>query len=241
MFAATHMSGIFFAPRIKNLKKQKLYSFKSRRIRNYKDKGYKILPDEYIDEKLIEDNWDDILRVITSIKLKYSSASQIFKRLSSYAKQNPLYKALKEFGRIIKSIFILQYYDDIKLRQSIEKQLNMVELSHKFAKAVFFGNNQEFRAESKEEQEIIVNCRRLIQNTIILWNYLYISDLLLKTKDQSKQIAIVKAVRQKSMMWWKHINFYGEYDFTIVAKFLNSFDMKGILGLDVGKMLHGHS
>lgn len=82
---------------------------------------------------------------IVTIKLKHSTASQIFKRLSSYAKQNPLYKALKEFGRITKSLFILKYYDDLDLRQAIEKQLNLVELSHKFAKAVFFGNNQEFQ------------------------------------------------------------------------------------------------
>jgi TnpA family transposase len=72
----------------------------------------------------------------------------------------------------------LKYYDDLKLRQAIEKQLNLVELSHKFAKAIFFGNNQEFQVESKEEQEIIVNCRKLIQNAIVLWNYLYLTNLL---------------------------------------------------------------
>ena len=68
------------------------------------------------------------LRFIVTIKLKYSTASQIFKRLSSYAKQNPLYKALKEFGRITKTIFILKYYDDLNLRQEIEKQLNKISM-----------------------------------------------------------------------------------------------------------------
>ncbi len=237
IFAATHMSGIFFAPRIRNLKTQKLYSFHDKKIKHYKDKGYKIIPSEYIDIKIIEENWDDILRIIASIKLKHSTASQIFKRLSSYARQNPLYKALKEFGRIIKSLFILKYYDDVELRQSIEKQLNLVELSHKFAKAIFFGNNQEFNVQSKEEQEIIVNCRRLIQNAIILWNYLYISDLLIKTKDIKKQKAILEVVQMKSMIWWRHMNLYGEYDFTIIAKFRNIFDMERILSFNVGDAL----
>lgn len=63
--------------------------------------------------------------------------STIHKRLSSYAKQNSLYRTLKEFGRITKTLFILKYYDDVELRQKIEKQLNLVELSHKFAKAIF--------------------------------------------------------------------------------------------------------
>ena len=69
-------------------------------------------------------------------KLRYSSASQLFKRLRSYAKDHPLYRALKEFGRIIKSQFILTYYDDVELRQRIEKQLNKVELANKFSAAV---------------------------------------------------------------------------------------------------------
>lgn len=52
--------------------------------------------------------------------------------------------ALKAYGRIIKSLFILTYIDDVELRQAIEKQLNKVEHSHKFARAVFYGGNQEF-------------------------------------------------------------------------------------------------
>ncbi len=62
----------------------------------------------------------------TTIKLKEVTASQPFQRLSSYAKDNPLYRAMKEFGRIIKSLYILTYFDDVKLRQRIEKQLNRI-------------------------------------------------------------------------------------------------------------------
>ncbi|MFT7087478.1 MAG: TnpA family transposase [Rickettsiales bacterium] len=228
IFAATHMLGIFFAPRIKNLKKQKLYSFKDQKIKDFKDKGYKILPSEYIDEKYMRENWEDILRLIATIKLKHSSASQIFKRLSSYAKQNPLYKGLQEFGRITKTIFILKYYDDLELRQAIEKQLNLIELSHKFAKAVFFGNNQEFDVESKEEQEIIVNCRRLIQNVIVLWNYLYLTRLLMEQKDQEKQQEMIKIILNGSIITWRHVNFYGEYDFTADNQNSSDFDMEQI-------------
>ncbi len=233
IFATTHMLGIFFAPRIKNLKKQKLYSFKDQKIKDFKDKSYKILPSEYIDEDLIRENWDDILRLIVTIKLKHSSASQIFKRLSSYAKQNPIYQALKEFGRITKTLFILRYYDDLELRQAIEKQLNLVELSHEFAKAIFFGNNQEFQAEGKEEQEIIVNCRRLIQNAIVLWNYLYLTKLLMETKEKDKQQEMLKIIQNGSIMTWQHVNLHGEYDFTKVGLGREEFDMKRIMEFEL--------
>jgi TnpA family transposase len=57
---------------------------------------------------------------MATIKLKYTSASILFKRLSLYSKHRPLYRAIKEFGRIVKFIFILTYFDDVELRQQIE-------------------------------------------------------------------------------------------------------------------------
>ena len=57
-------------------------------------------------------------------------------------------------GRIYKTLFLLRYYNELPLRQNIEKQLNRGELSHLFAKAVFFGGNQEFNYSTKEEQDM---------------------------------------------------------------------------------------
>jgi TnpA family transposase len=74
-----------------------------------KELGYHILPEKSLDINHITDQWDQILRFIATIKLKETSASQLFKRLSSYSKQHPLYRALKQFGRIIKTLFLLKY------------------------------------------------------------------------------------------------------------------------------------
>ena len=187
IFSVMHLLGISFAPRIAKIKDRVLYSFKSKSKKYYKSKGYKILPNKYINLKLIEDNWDDILRFITSIKLKETTVSQVFKRLSSYSKNHPLYKALRELGKITKTLFLLTYLDDVELHQSIQKQLNKIELSNKFSAAVFFANNQEFKQGSKDDQETAMNCRMLIQNAIVLWNYLYLSQLLANCKDKEQQ------------------------------------------------------
>ena len=106
----------------------------------------------------------------TTIKLKETSASDIFRRLNSYSRQNVLYKALKAFGQIVKSLFILRYIDDVQLRQDIEKQLNKAELSNRFTRAIAVGSPREFLHAEKEEQEIAESCNRLIKNAIICWN-----------------------------------------------------------------------
>jgi TnpA family transposase len=91
--------GFGYAPRIKNFAKSKLYALRKRK--EYQLKGYRILPDAYINEQFIAAEWDEILRFIATIKLKQATASQLFKRLNSYSRQHPLYQALKEFGKLL--------------------------------------------------------------------------------------------------------------------------------------------
>lgn len=90
IFGVTHLLGFKFAPRLKNLKTKTLYSFQEHPRKAYQDQGFKILPAKYINEDLIQKNWDDILRFVVTIKLKHATASQLFKRLNSYSKQLPL-------------------------------------------------------------------------------------------------------------------------------------------------------
>jgi TnpA family transposase len=212
IFGVTHLLGISFAPRIKNLKNQRLYSFEKRS--EVKALGFKILPNKKINTRIIKENWEDLLRFLVTIRLKETTASQLFRRLSSYSRQHPLYRALKEFGKIIKTFFLLKYIDDVELRQAIEKQLNKLESSNRFGKAVFYGNNQEFQQPTKEEQLIAEGCKRLIENAVICWNYLYLSQIVCDAESDDKKKNLVQTIKNGSPVTWQHINLHGEYDFS---------------------------
>lgn len=232
IFAVTHLLGISFAPRIKSFKRQHLYSFESPSA--LKALGYHILPKKTVNLKPTSDQWDQILRFIATIRLKETTASQLFKRLSSYSKQHPLYRALKQFGRVIKTIFLLKYIDDVALRQIIEKLLNKLESSNKFGKAVFYGNNQEFQLSTKEEQLIADGCKRLIENSIICWNYLYLSKLINDAESHNQKANLINTIKNGSVIVWRHINLQGEYDFSEeVLKNSIEFSLPEILELQV--------
>ncbi len=179
--------------------KHLLYTFKTNRRKQYEKKGFVLLPSKgkVIDDKLLKSQWDNILRLLCTIKLRESKASEILARLSSYSKQHPLYRALKELGRIYKTIFLLRYLTETPLRQAITKQSNKVELSHDFANAVFFARNREFKVATKDEQQIALSCRHLIQNSIILWNYLSISDKLSRVDDKSEYENLLDTIKEQ--------------------------------------------
>jgi hypothetical protein len=121
---------------------------------------------------------------------------------------------LKEFGKIPKTLFILEYEDDLGLRQAVEKQLNKVEGSNKFARAISFGHNQEFIQGEKEDQEIAEGCRRLIKNAIVCWNYLFLSRELALEKNEERRAELLEAIRNGSVVTWRHFNLHGEFDFS---------------------------
>ena len=211
VFGLTHLLGFSFAPRIKGIGKQTLYIFKPKK---QADPDWVIRPDKTINEDAIRDNWDDLLRLVATIKLKENTASDIFRRLNSYSRQHALYQTLKAFGQITKSLFILRYVDGLALRQAIEKQLNKVELANRFTRAVAVGNPREYTQTEKEEQEIAEGCNRLIRNSIICWNYLYLTRQVEKAPDAGARENLLRLIAAHSPMSWAHINMLGEYDFS---------------------------
>ncbi|WP_277986529.1 Tn3 family transposase [Rickettsiales endosymbiont of Peranema trichophorum] len=212
IFGLTHMLGFAFAPRLKGLKNMQLYIFKHHD--KTKRKCWKIIPDNYVNEQLLHQHWDDCLRLVATIKLKENTASNIFQRLNSYSRQHVLYQTIKAFGQITKSLFILRYIDEVELRQAIEKQLNRIELANRFTRAVAVGSPREFIQVEKEEQELAESCNRLIKNSIICWNYIYLTHKLKQITDDRRKEQLLSVISTHSIMTWAHINMLGEYDFS---------------------------
>ena len=211
VFAVSHLIGVTFAPRIKDLSSQNLVSF-SKIKSELEQKGYPVQPTYYVNESRIKRNWDNILRLIATIKLREHRASTILKRLGEYSNQHPLQEALKEFGRIIKSIFILKYVDDVDWRQAIEKQLNKGELANKFSAAISFAD-QNILESLKEDQEIAVMCKTIIQNIIILWNYIELTKIIMRSDPDQREL-LLESITSASILTWYHVNLHGTYDFS---------------------------
>jgi len=73
------------------------------------------------------DYWSDLLRVVLSIKEGKISSDMLLRKLGNYSRKNKLYQAFRELGRVIRTIFLLQFISDQKLRQQITAMTNKVE------------------------------------------------------------------------------------------------------------------
>lgn len=141
VFGLSHLLGFRFAPRLRDLSDSKLYV-----IGRPSDfpKIENLLRGQ-IDLKVIRKNYDDVLRLAHSIREGEVSGSLIMGKLGSYARQNKVAKALREMGRIEKTIFILDYISSKSVRRRIQRGLNKGEAMNALARAIFFGKHGEFR------------------------------------------------------------------------------------------------
>src|SRR3954452_23906339 len=119
VFALFDLLGLQFSPRIRDLGDQRLY--RPGRDRAYPNLGPRLKG--RVRRDLILHRWDDLLRVAGSLKRGWVTASLLISRLQSYRRQNALTRALQEYGRLVKTIFILRYLESEQLRRRINTQL----------------------------------------------------------------------------------------------------------------------
>lgn len=76
--------------------------------------------------------------------------------------------------------------------------------------------------------------RQLVRNAIVLWNYLYLSQLLTNCSDGKERIEMINMIKEGSVLSWAHVNLHGEFDFRRRAANDIPFDMDRILSLQMG-------
>jgi TnpA family transposase len=81
--------------------------------------------------------------------------STILRPLATYSRKNKLYFAFRELGRVVRTIFLLQYISDLELRQMIQAATNKSEAFNKFVQWVCFGGEGVIAENVRDEQRKI--------------------------------------------------------------------------------------
>ena len=214
VFALMHLLGFRFAPRIRDLGDTKLFIPKG-------DTAYDALKpmisSDRLNIKAIRAHWDEILRLATSIKQGTVTASLMLRKLGSYPRQNGLAIALRELGRIERTLFILDWLQSVELRRRVHAGLNKGEARNALARAVFFNRLGEIRDRSFEQQRYRASGLNLVTAAVVLWNTVYLERAAhaLRGNGHAVDDALLQYL---SPLGWEHINLTGDYLWRSSAK-----------------------
>lgn len=169
VFALFWLLGYRFSPRLADIGKIRFW--RTDILADYK--GFNEIAKNKINPGSIEKFWEDILRIAVSLKLGYISASDLIRSLFHKGRPSGLAKALINLGRIIKTLFLLNYIDDEEYRRHILKHLNKGESRHSLARSVYYGRRGQLYEKYHEGQEDQLNALGLVTNAIVVWNTVY--------------------------------------------------------------------
>lgn len=213
VFALMHLLGFRFAPRIRDLGDTKIYIPKG----DADYDGIKSMIGGTLNIKHVRDHWDEILRLAASIKQGTVTASLMLRKLGSYPRQNGLAIALRELGRIERTLFILDWLQNVDLRRRVHAGLNKGEARNALARAVFFNRLGEIRDRSFEQQRYRASGLNLVTAAIVLWNTVYLerATRALSTQGHALDPSLLQYL---SPLGWEHINLTGDYVWPTAAK-----------------------
>ncbi len=213
VFALFHLLGFQLSPRLRPFAEQRIWRIDARA-------DYGPLGDvarHRVATRPIRDHWDDILRLTASLHAGHVRPSQLLRLLGEGSRASGLRNALRNLGRIIKSMHLLAFLDDEAYRRRILVQLNRTESRHALARALFFGQRGQLRRGYQEGQEEQLGALGLLLNIVVLWNSRYIGHTIDHLARHGRTASTDHAATLSPLLH-HHIRIHGRYHFSLDPK-----------------------
>jgi TnpA family transposase len=206
VFGLFAICGYQFAPRIADISDARLW-----RCDMSKDYGpLEPVSRQRIQTEKIKANWEDMLRVAGSLQTGQVRAYDLLRMMNTAGRMTGLGEAFAYYGRIFKTLHLLQFLDSEAYRRMIGAQLNIGEGRHGLGRKVFFGQLGELRHGYREGMEDQLGALGLALNAIVYWNSVYIDAAV--NELEAGGLGISPDIRSRlSPLIHEHINFHGRY------------------------------
>lgn len=213
VFAAFDLVGLRFSPRIRDLPSRRLYRLgPARDLVRFPHAGS--LLSRAIQTDLIVSQWDELLRLGASLKFGHASASLLLSKLQAGSRHNALARGLLEYGRLVRTLFILRYLGDVELRRRVHRQLNKGESLNALRRQLFYANAGHVRRRHHDDQTEQALCLTVATNAVVLFNTVYLKDALDALQAEGRPVD-EQAAAHLSPALVDHIGIYGNYTFDV--------------------------
>jgi TnpA family transposase len=164
----------------------------------------------------IELHWEDVLRIAEALHRGRVGAVETVRMLQHGGRPTSLGRAIRDIGRIARTLTVLALVSSEAYRRRVRRQLNQSESRHAMARAVFFGQRGQLRRSYREGQEDQLGALGLLLNAIVLWNTRYLHSALLHLERQGYRLD-PDDVAHLTPLSYGHINVVGHYRFELTS------------------------
>lgn len=202
--------GFDLCPRLRDLAERKLYLPPGFLV----PEGIERATIKRLSRKAIRSGWDELLRVVASIRIGKIGAELALRLLGSAAQGDPAYRAAEHLGRLLRSIFLCDYIAIPDFRREIHTLLSRGESVHQLQRAVYTGKVAPERGRRRDEMKAISGSHALLTNIVLAWNTSHMNELVERFRKDSMNVEDA-FLRRMGPVHFGHINFRGAFRFGI--------------------------
>src|SRR3546814_510014 len=158
---------------------------------------------------IIGEQWEDVLRLVGSIKAGHVAPSVMLRKLAAYERQNQLDVALQEIGKIERTLFMLDWLENPDLRRRCHAGLNNSEQRHALTQAIYTFRQGRIIDRSHEAQQYLASGLNLLVAAIVYWNTIYMDAAAQHLRSTSVAVPD-DLLAHTSPVGWEHIAFSGD-------------------------------
>jgi TnpA family transposase len=205
VFGLAHLLGIKLMPSMRTWKDVAFY----RPSREASYDHIEALFTRTVDWTLIEAHWKDLMQVALSVHTGTVLPSMLLRRLGTESRQNQLYRAFRELGRVVRTLFLLEYISQTELRQDIHAATTKIESYNVFTGWLSFGGHV-IRTGDPVEQEKRVKYLDLVASAVMLQSVADLTEVLAALQEEGYNVTREQAAKLSPYMT-AHLKRFGQY------------------------------
>jgi TnpA family transposase len=208
--ALARLLGFDLCPRLKELKQRRLYVPRAFPI-----------PDElkpitlaHVDVELIEQHWGELVHLAASVSTGHASAVSALARFGSAARGDPIYEAGVQLGRLLRTVFLADYFVNTGFRRELLRVLNRGEAVNALKRAIYTGRVAGHQAKRDDEMQAVADALSLLANIVMAWNTAQMQAVLDRWKNR-RQVFPAELIGRIAPTRVEGINLRGVFRFPI--------------------------
>ncbi|MFP1133384.1 Tn3 family transposase, partial [Asticcacaulis sp. W401b] len=161
--------GFDLCPHLADLKTRKLFlpqGFKGK----VPEALQRIIASERISRRGVAKGWDGLLRVAVSVKEGWYPATDALEQYGSAAQGDPIYNAGVGIGKLLRTIYLCDYFGNAAFRNGILDLQNQGEAVHSLQRAIHNGRITAKWGRTPHQMTAISGALTLLTNIVMAWN-----------------------------------------------------------------------
>jgi TnpA family transposase len=123
-----------------------------------------------LDLSQVPAHWDPWIHLLASVHSGHTSAISVLARFGSAARGEPLYEVGVAIGRLLRTVFLADYFVNPVFRRELLRVLNRGEATNALKRLIYTGRVAGYQAKSEDEMQAVADALSLLANVVMAWN-----------------------------------------------------------------------